>query len=950
MARNLLGSLRSGKDVQSIEDSSSDLTHINKSYKVSSDFDDSKDTEQYSELSRDHVFRDKKLVEHWISIYERVEYEGRNRFDPNLIWTKREEADIVRKLDFRVMLLVWLMFLSLDLIRQNLNRALASKSEKVSGNIFADLNITQNDVNHGLICTYVSFLVMELPSGLISKRIGPEVWIPAQIIGWSIISAAQSAIQNKTGFFFTRVLLGMCQGGFVPDMGLYLTYFYTSKELNTRMSWFYTVLGASQIIGSFLSAGFMSLNGWHGVAGWRYLFAFDSVISGLIGTAAFLLMPGAITHTTTPIIRKPWLNEREQSILVNRLLRDDPSKGDMNNRQSVTWGGIWNCIKDYDAYPVYLLGLTIMIPDQPPKTYLSFILSQLGFSTLQSNLLTIPSMALFMINALWMSRLVNRTRERSATAMITNVWMLPCLIALVTIPQTLNSKYWSWVRLGVAECTLRPITDYITMLLEYREGVEEESVAPKRVRGKNKVGGDLNALLELHKLRAQGIGPNGEFLQELATGAVTEAASLVRLSAVKPADVEWHPTQSVQCTSSLGDVNIYPLNLPDTSPLSLYVESEQVLLPAYTSRMLLNPRSTIRPIHLLDAAGHIYDMAWAYHRSWLAIAVSNERRPSSTFEESVRGGAIQIWSMQDRDEPQLLMILRNSAGTPCRLAWKAHGILAATYSDGSLSMIDVPNTDTPCEVDTTNSKCWRFENIHAYSLSWAGDRLAVGCTNGHILILNTETGETLIQAPVHDSLVSAISWQLLPPVDIEGNIQVKAQPTILLSVGLDGTEIVSDTNAMFTPFRLAHTREPRYAAAWASYGGLWVIDLGDNHFGSAIGTSRYHPFVATGAADGTVKLTNLLTAGKRKAEDGSRVMHKLFRLQYNQQTNSYTILHSFLPEGVWPQSASRSVPPSWDTWDPSIAVESLAFSPEPRNALMLASGMGVGLVRIESLS
>lgn len=402
-----------------------------------------------AELSDYHIFQDELLAEHWTTVYEKVEYEGRHQFDPTFTWTKEEEAKIVMKLDLRVMALVWVMFFALDLVRQNLSRALASKSEKHFGNFFTDVGLTQNDINHGLIATYVSFLSMELPSGLISKRLGPEVWVPTLIIGWSIVCAAQSSISSKAGFFITRVLLGMCQGGFVPDIGLYLTYFYTSKELNIRMSWFYTVLGASQVIGSFLSVGFMKLNGWHGVAGWRYLFAFDALISGVIGILALLLMPATITQTTTILIREPWLTEREQKILVNRLLRDDPTKGDMNNRQSVTWQGLWKCLKDYDAYPIYFLAFTSMIPDQPPKTYLSFILSQMGFSTLLSNLLTVPSMVLFMVNALWMSQLANRLREKSLTTMITNVWMLPCLVVIVTIPMTLHSNYWNWVRFGL---------------------------------------------------------------------------------------------------------------------------------------------------------------------------------------------------------------------------------------------------------------------------------------------------------------------------------------------------------------------------------------------------------------------------------------------------------------------------------------------------------------------
>ena len=73
------------------------------------------------------------------------------------------------------------------------------------------------------------------------------------------------------------------KGGFFPDMCLYLTYFYTSNEMNIRMSWFYTVLGVSQIIGSLLSIALLNLNGLFEIEGWRYLFGTEACISLLVG-------------------------------------------------------------------------------------------------------------------------------------------------------------------------------------------------------------------------------------------------------------------------------------------------------------------------------------------------------------------------------------------------------------------------------------------------------------------------------------------------------------------------------------------------------------------------------------------------------------------------------------------------------------------------------------------
>lgn len=232
-------------------------------------------------------------------------------------------------------------------------------------------------------------------------------------------------------------------------MCLYLSYFYTASELNTRLSWFYTVLGFSQILGSLLAAGLIELRGFHGHAGWQWLFAVEGLITGVVGVLAFFLMPPSVTSTKGILRGKNgWFSEREEKIAVNRVLRDDPTKGDMNNRTGVNAYGLIRALGEKDLWPIYLLGLVIYIPFQPPQTYLSATLKQLGFSTLNSNLLAIPSQFLFAMNCLWLPWLGQKLNERSFVSSLSNIWTLPLLIALVTIPSSLET-HWNWVRFAL---------------------------------------------------------------------------------------------------------------------------------------------------------------------------------------------------------------------------------------------------------------------------------------------------------------------------------------------------------------------------------------------------------------------------------------------------------------------------------------------------------------------
>lgn len=46
--------------------------------------------------------------------------------------------------------------------------------------------------------------------------------------------------------------------------------------------------------------------------------------------------------------------------MVNRVLRDDPHKSDMHNREGLDVKMIWECLQDWRLWPIFVLGLVHM--------------------------------------------------------------------------------------------------------------------------------------------------------------------------------------------------------------------------------------------------------------------------------------------------------------------------------------------------------------------------------------------------------------------------------------------------------------------------------------------------------------------------------------------------------------------------------------------------------------
>lgn len=162
------------------------------------------------------------------------------------------------------------MFFALQLDRGNITQAL-------SDNMLNDLKMNTNDFNTGQTIFYICFLFAELPSQLISKKLGPDRWIPIQMVSWSLVASLQAFISGRPSFFACRALLGILEGGFIPDNILYLSYFYTSIELPIRLSFFWVAYQSTSIISAFLAFGILHLRGRNDIAGWRWLFALEGL-------------------------------------------------------------------------------------------------------------------------------------------------------------------------------------------------------------------------------------------------------------------------------------------------------------------------------------------------------------------------------------------------------------------------------------------------------------------------------------------------------------------------------------------------------------------------------------------------------------------------------------------------------------------------------------------------
>ncbi|KAI9480521.1 MAG: major facilitator superfamily domain-containing protein [Benjaminiella poitrasii] len=195
------------------------------------------------------------------------------------------EKRLVRKLDYHLLIWAFWGYFANGLDRNNMPNA------QTTG-LSEDLNLVGNQYNWALTMFFIGYIILQIPANYIIARVRPSIMLPTVVVTWGAVVCFMALVKNYQGLYGLRICLGFAEAAFYPGIVFLLGSWYTKEELGTRTAVF---VAGSQVSGAFsgLISGAISqsLDGAHGLRGWKWLFIIEGLIAVVIGAIGFFILP-----------------------------------------------------------------------------------------------------------------------------------------------------------------------------------------------------------------------------------------------------------------------------------------------------------------------------------------------------------------------------------------------------------------------------------------------------------------------------------------------------------------------------------------------------------------------------------------------------------------------------------------------------------------------------------
>ncbi|KAI1735103.1 major facilitator superfamily domain-containing protein [Xylaria scruposa] len=332
------------------------------------------------------------------SLPEAVLVEDKGSDSTELSWTVEEETVVRRKLDRQLVPMITILYLLCFLDRINIGNA------RIQG-MTEDLNLIGYRFNIATSIFYVIYLIIEVPSNILLKRVGPRWYIPALVLGFGAVSIGTAFVKTYEQLIGARVLLGIFEGGTFPGIAFFLSSFYKREELYFRVGIYVSAASIAGAFGGLLAAGFSQIPEW-GVAGsklhtWRNIFFFEGILTIIAASIAPFILP------QTPETSK-YLTTREKWIAAERLRIEHKTaaheKVQMRHiKRAVTNINNYICAAGFFFINITVQGLSVFLPT---------ILTEIGYKSLTAQYYSVPVYVAASLIAIAVGYVSDKTKMR----------------------------------------------------------------------------------------------------------------------------------------------------------------------------------------------------------------------------------------------------------------------------------------------------------------------------------------------------------------------------------------------------------------------------------------------------------------------------------------------------------------------------------------------------------
>lgn len=227
---------------------------------------------------------------------------------------------------------------------------------------FAKLNMMEDlgfgDAVYGLGAGifFLGYFLFEVPSNVLLHRVGARRGIARIMFTWGLLSAATAFVHTQTQFYLLRLALGIAEAGFFPGVLLYLTYWYPASRSSRATALFMTAIPLTGVIGGPISGWILqAANGWHGLAGWQWLFLLEAAPAALASFAVLGWLKDGHRDAA-------WLTVAERDALEAALHAEHGTKASASVSEAFRRPDVWLLAAIYFSLVIGLYGVGFWMP------------------------------------------------------------------------------------------------------------------------------------------------------------------------------------------------------------------------------------------------------------------------------------------------------------------------------------------------------------------------------------------------------------------------------------------------------------------------------------------------------------------------------------------------------------------------------------------------------------